>query len=90
MFVRAYHARRNRWQLVSGPSSPNTRLFFRPTRRPALAAGDDLKDIQETLAHSSIAINANTNTSVIDELEAERTTAEAAATLVPRTRRRAS
>ncbi len=50
------------------------------------AAGADLKDIQETLGHSSIAITGDTYTSVIHELETERAKADAASALVPRTR----
>jgi integrase len=49
-----------------------------------------MKDIQETLGHSSIAITADTYTSVIHELEAERAKADAASALVPRNRRQAS
>jgi integrase len=123
--LRGYHARRNRWQLVSGPSWPHSGLFFvQPDGQPwhpdtvsnrfeqlvaaaglppirlhdlrhcaatyLKAAGADLKDIQETLGHSSIAITSDTYTSVIHELEAERAKADAAAALVPRTRRQAS
>lgn len=50
------------------------------------AAGADLKDIQATLGHSSIAITADTYTSVIHELDSERRKADAAAALVPRSR----
>jgi integrase len=42
------------------------------------AAGADMKDIQETLGHSSMAITADTYTSVIHELETERAKADAA------------
>jgi hypothetical protein len=45
-----------------------------------------MKDIQETLGHSSIAITGDTYTSVIHELETEQSKADAAA-LVPRTAR---
>ncbi|WP_051167242.1 tyrosine-type recombinase/integrase [Actinoplanes sp. N902-109] len=117
-----YHARRARWQLVSGPDWPDTGLFFvqpnghayhpekvstrfeqlvadahlPPIRLHDLrhcaatylkASGADLKDIQETLGHSSIAITSDTYTSVIHELETERAKADAAARLVPRTTR---
>jgi hypothetical protein len=47
------------------------------------AAGADMKDIQETLGHSSIAITGDTYTSVIHELETERAKADAASALVP-------
>ena len=123
--LRAHHARRARWQLVSGPDWPATGLFFvKPDGQPwhpdlvserferlvadaglppirlhdlrhcaasfLKASGSDLKDIQETLGHSSITITSDTYTSVIHELDTERAKAEAAAALVPRTRRRAS
>jgi integrase len=123
--LRAYHARRNRWQLVNGAAWPRTGLFFvQPDGHPwhpdtvtnrfehlvadaglppirlhdlrhcaatyLKAAGADMKDIQETLGHSSITITADTYTSVIHELDAERAKANAAAALVPRTPRRAS
>jgi len=123
--LRAYHARRHRWQLVSGPTWPHTGLFFvqpdgspwhpesasnrfeqlvadsglLPIRLHGLrhcaatylkAAGADVKDIQETLGHSSIAITADTYTSVIHELEAERAKADAACALIPRAHRPAS
>ncbi len=52
------------------------------------AAGADMKDIQETLGHSSMALTADTYTSVIHELETERAKADAAAALVPRKRQR--
>jgi integrase len=48
------------------------------------ASGSDMKDIQETLGHSSITITGDTYTSVIHELETERAKADAAAALVPR------
>ena len=48
------------------------------------ASGADLKDVQELLGHSTHTITANTYTSVIVELKAERDKAEAAAALVPR------
>jgi integrase len=54
------------------------------------AAGADLKDIQETLGHSSITITSDTYTAVILELNAERAKADAAAALIPRAHRRAS
>ncbi|MGI5470250.1 site-specific integrase [Streptomyces sp. CA-132043] len=50
----------------------------------AHAAGADLKDIQEMLGHSSIAITADTYTSLLPE--ADLAIAEAAARLVPRAR----
>ncbi|MFF8787328.1 tyrosine-type recombinase/integrase [Streptomyces sp. NPDC015125] len=50
----------------------------------AHAAGADLKDIQERLGHSSIAITADTYTSLLPETD--RAIAEAAARLVPRAR----
>jgi integrase len=122
--LRAYHARRARWQLVNGPAWPNTGLFFvQPDGNPwhpdtvsnrfeqliadsglppirlhdlrhcaatyLKASGADLKDIQETLGHSSIAITADTYTSVILELEIERAKANAASALVPRAQRQA-
>ena len=43
-----------------------------------------MKDIQELLGHSSIAISGDTYTSVVHELETERAKAEAAASLIPR------
>ncbi|MFC0532105.1 tyrosine-type recombinase/integrase [Phytohabitans kaempferiae] len=117
--LRTYHARRARWRLVSGPSWPDTGLFFvQPNGQPwhpetvtgrfeqlvrgvglppirlhdlrhcaatyLKAAGADLKDVQETLGHSSITITSDTYTSVIAELDIERAKAEAAAALVPR------
>lgn len=48
----------------------------------ALAAGADLKTVQELLGHSTIAITADTYTHVLPELARE--TAEATAQLVPR------
>jgi integrase len=48
------------------------------------ASGADMKDIQELLGHSSIAISSDTYTSVVHELETERSKAEAAAAIVPR------
>ncbi|MEV5486125.1 MULTISPECIES: tyrosine-type recombinase/integrase [Streptomyces] len=51
---------------------------------PAHAAEADLKDIQEMLGHSSIAITADTYTSLLPETD--RAIAEAAARLVPRAR----
>jgi integrase len=54
------------------------------------AAGADMKDIQETLGHSSITITSDTYTAVILELNAERAKADAAAALIPRAHRRAS
>jgi integrase len=50
------------------------------------ASGADMKDIQELLGHSSIAISGDTYTSVVHELETERAKAEAATSLVPRAR----
>ncbi len=46
-----------------------------------------MKDIQELLGHSSIAISSDTYTSVVHELETERAKAEAAAAIVPRGRK---
>jgi integrase len=118
--LRAYRARRARWQLVSGPGWPTTGLFFvQPHGHPyhpetvsnrfedlvasaglppirlhdlrhcaatyLKASGADMKDIQETLGHSSITITGDTYTSVIHELDAERAKADAAAALIPRT-----
>ncbi len=51
------------------------------------ASGADMKDVQELLGHSSIAISSDTYTSVVHELETERAKAEAAAAIVPRTRK---
>ncbi|OLZ59501.1 tyrosine-type recombinase/integrase [Amycolatopsis keratiniphila] len=51
-----------------------------------LAAGADLKEVQELLGHSSIAITADTYTHVLPDLARE--SAEAAASLVPRQTRR--
>ncbi|MER8046151.1 tyrosine-type recombinase/integrase [Streptomyces sp. NPDC094032] len=50
----------------------------------AHAAGADLKEIQEMLGHSSIAITADAYTSLLPE--ADLAIAEAAARLVPRAR----
>ncbi|MFC3454352.1 tyrosine-type recombinase/integrase [Amycolatopsis speibonae] len=47
-----------------------------------IAAGADLKQVQELLGHSSIAITADTYTHVLPELARE--TAEAAASIIPR------
>jgi integrase len=123
--LRAYQARRARWQLVSGPQWPHNGLFFvKPDGQPwhpdqvsqrferlvtdsglppirlhdlrhcaasyLKAAGADLNDIKETLGHSSIAITADTYTTVIQELETERAKADAAAALIPRAHRLAS
>ena len=51
------------------------------------ASGADLKDIQETLGHSSITITGDTYTSALHELDAEQGKADAAAAIVPRTPR---
>ena len=51
-----------------------------------LAAGVDMKVVQETLGHSSVVLTANTYTSVYPEVATA--AAEAAAAIVPRTRRR--
>ncbi|MGH8879893.1 MAG: site-specific integrase [Stackebrandtia sp.] len=48
----------------------------------ALAAGADIKTVQALLRHSTITLTADTYTSVLPQLD--RTTAEAAAALVPR------
>ena len=123
--LRAHHARRARWQLVSGAKWPPTGLLFvqrdgtawhpdavsnrfehlvnssglPPIRLHDLrhcaatylkASGADMKDIQETLGHSSMAITSDTYTSVILELQTERAKADAAAALVPRALRRTS
>jgi hypothetical protein len=50
-----------------------------------LATGADLKIVQDLLGHSSITITADTYAHVLPELA--RDTAEAAARIVPRTRR---
>ncbi|GGK40613.1 site-specific integrase [Pilimelia terevasa] len=50
-----------------------------------LAAGATLKEIQETLGHANYQITADTYTSVLEELQ--KTTAEKATKLVPRTKR---
>lgn len=119
--LRAYRARRARWQLVNGPAWPDTGLLFvqpdgtayhpetvsnrfeqliadsglPPIRLHDLrhcaatflkASGADMKDIQETLGHSSVTITSDTYTTVIHELETERDKADAAAALVPRAR----
>ncbi|MEV0446151.1 site-specific integrase [Streptomyces spectabilis] len=52
----------------------------------AHAAGADLKDIQEMLGHSSIAVTADTYTSLLPEVD--EALAEAAANLVPRKAKR--
>ena len=49
------------------------------------AVATDLKDIQETLGHSSITITGDAYTSVIHELEHERAEADAASAVIPRT-----
>jgi integrase len=51
----------------------------------ALAAGTDMKVVQEMLGHSSITITADTYTSVLPEIA--RAAAQAAADLIPRERR---
>ncbi|MFE6611582.1 tyrosine-type recombinase/integrase [Amycolatopsis sp. NPDC057786] len=51
-----------------------------------IAAGADLKQVQELLGHSSIAITADTYTHVLPELARE--TAEAAASIIPRGKNR--
>ena len=56
----------------------------------AQAAGADIKDIQETLGHSSSTITSDTYTSVILELETESAKADAAVNLIPRTQPKAS
>jgi hypothetical protein len=43
-----------------------------------------MKDLQETLGHSSITITGDSYTSVIHELDTERAKADAATALVPR------
>jgi integrase len=48
-------------------------------------AGADLKEVQETLGHSTLALTANTYTSVIPDLQ--RDNADAAADLIPRDKR---
>jgi len=53
----------------------------------ALAAGTDLKIVQEMLGHSTITLTADTYTSVLPELA--RTAAQHSATLIPRTTTRA-
>jgi site-specific recombinase XerD len=52
-----------------------------------LAAGVDLKVVQETLGHSSVVLTANTYTSVYTEVATA--AAEATARMVPRARREA-
>ncbi|HEX8347261.1 MAG TPA: site-specific integrase [Actinoplanes sp.] len=73
-------------QLVAGAELPPIRLHdLRHCAATYLkASGSDLKDIQETLGHSTITITANTYTSVMHELASERAKAEAASALVPR------
>ncbi|MER7276656.1 tyrosine-type recombinase/integrase [Dactylosporangium sp. NPDC000244] len=119
--LRAYRARRARWQLVGGPDWPATGTFFvQPDGQPwhpdqitkrfdqlvraaglppirlhdlrhcaatfLKASGADMKDIQETLGHSSVTLTSDTYTSIVLELETERAKADAAAALVPRHR----
>ncbi|MEV8504543.1 site-specific integrase [Actinoplanes sp. NPDC051475] len=54
------------------------------------ASGADIKDIQETLGHSTHNLTADTYTSVLHELETEREKANAAVALVPRSGRKAA
>jgi integrase len=77
-------------QLVADADLPPIRLHdLRHCAATFLkAAGADMKDIQETLGHSSITITGDTYTSVVHELDTERAKADAAAALVPRTSRR--
>lgn len=51
-----------------------------------LASGANMKEVQETLGHSSMALTANTYTSIYPEMSTA--AAEAAARIVPRARRR--
>jgi site-specific recombinase XerD len=51
-----------------------------------LAGGASMKAVQETLGHASIALTANTYTSIYPEVAIA--AAEAAAAIVPRARRR--
>ncbi|MEU8606446.1 tyrosine-type recombinase/integrase [Actinoplanes sp. NPDC048791] len=78
-------------QLIAGSGLPPIRLHdLRHCAATYLkASGADMKDIQETLGHSSIALTSDTYTSVILELQTERAKADAAAALVPRAQRRA-
>jgi integrase len=78
-------------QLVADAELPPIRLHdLRHCAATYLkAAGADMKDIQETLGHSSITITGDTYTSVIHELDTERAKADAASALVPRIRRTA-
>ncbi len=76
-------------QLVAAAGLPPIRLHdLRHCAATFLkASGADMKDIQELLGHSSIAISSDTYTSVVHELETERAKAEAAAAIIPRSRK---
>jgi integrase len=76
-------------QLVADAGLPPIRLHdLRHCAATFLkASGSDMKDIQETLGHSSITITGDTYTSVIHELETEHGKADAATAIVPRTPR---
>jgi site-specific recombinase XerD len=88
-------APRHRLQTLRRPH-PQSRSTTDPAARPAAlrhaflkASGADLQDIKDTLGHSTISITSDTYTSVIHELETERAKVEAAAALIPRTKRKA-
>jgi hypothetical protein len=76
--------------ILAASSSPDASTTPPGAARYLKAAGADLNDIKETLGHSSIAITADTYTSVIQELETERAKADAATALIPRTHRNVS
>lgn len=79
-------------KLVDGAGLPPIRLhdLRHCTASFLKAAGADMKDIQETLGHSSLFITADTYTTVFADLDVERAKAEAAVSLIPRRNRKAS